>query len=233
MAWKGSGVRVPSAPRNTPRSSREPPAARPVASARWSSASSELSRSSDGDREIPVPGLRLRTLLALLIVADGATVHPDRLADDLWGEAIPAGAANALQSLVSKLRRTLGDGGDLVVTDAPGLPPRDRRRTPSTPAASSAALADGQAALAAGDAATAAARARRRARAVWRGPGARRPRRRRRAAARGAAAGGAARRPRSRSGATPISRAAATPRSSPSCSSSPWPTRCASGSTAS
>jgi DNA-binding SARP family transcriptional activator len=51
----------------------------------------------DGDRDVPVPGARLRTLLALLIVADGATVHPEPLADDLWGEAIPTGASNALR----------------------------------------------------------------------------------------------------------------------------------------
>src|SRR4051794_36623820 len=119
MAWKGSGVRVPSAPRNTPRSpgnrlrrGRQPP--------RVEFSILGTLAGSDGDREIPVPGLRLRSLLALLIVADGATVHPERLADDLWGEAIPAGAANALQSLVSKLRRTLADAGDLLVTDPLG-----------------------------------------------------------------------------------------------------------------
>jgi len=71
---------------------------------------------SERDEDVPVPGTRLRTLLALLVVAAGETVTTDRLADDLWGEAIPAGAANALQSLVSKLRRTLGRGGALVVT---------------------------------------------------------------------------------------------------------------------
>src|SRR4051794_4083154 len=74
----------------------------------------------EGDAEIPVPGTRLRTLLALLLVADGGVVTADRLADDLWGDAIPAGAANALQSLVSKLRRTLGAHGALVVTEPLG-----------------------------------------------------------------------------------------------------------------
>ena len=122
----------------------------------------------NGEREIPVPGQRLRTLLALLIVADGATVHPERLADDLWGEAIPAGAANALQSLVSKLRRTLADAGSLLVTDALGYRLAidadrvDARRFERD-------LADGQAALAAGDAAAAAALLAR-GLARWRGP---------------------------------------------------------------
>ena len=185
---------------------------------------------SDGDREIPVPGLRLRSLLALLIVADGATVHPERLADDLWGEAIPAGAANALQSLVSKLRRTLADAGDLLVTDPLGY------RLAIDPDQVDARCferdrAEGQAALAAGDAETAGALLAG-GLARWRGP-----------ALDGLADDGALRREalrledlrvtRSRIAPPPTSAAAATPRSSPSCSSSPSPTRCASGSTVS
>ena len=74
----------------------------------------------DDDVELPIPGLKLRTLLALLLVRPGETVTAERLADDLWGDAIPAGAANALQSLVSKLRRTLGESGRLLVTTPDG-----------------------------------------------------------------------------------------------------------------
>jgi len=63
----------------------------------------------DGDREVSVPGPKARTLLALLLVRAGEVVPAERLADELWGDALPADAANALQSLVSRLRRGLGD----------------------------------------------------------------------------------------------------------------------------
>ena len=83
----------------------------------------------DGDAEIPIPGAKLRALLTLLLIRRGETIRADRLADDLWGEAIPAGFQNALQSLISKLRRALGDSGRLLVTDADGyrleVAPRD------------------------------------------------------------------------------------------------------------
>jgi predicted ATPase/DNA-binding SARP family transcriptional activator len=123
---------------------------------------------SEGDRDLPVPGTRLRTLLALLLVAAGETVTPDRLADDLWGDAIPAGSANALQSLVSKLRRTLGPAGTLVVTEPFGYrlavdgEDVDARRFEH-------ALATGRVALDDGDAATAGTVIAD-ALALWRGP---------------------------------------------------------------
>ena len=74
----------------------------------------------DGGAEIAIPGAKLRSLLALLLIRRGETVRADRLADDLWGEAIPAGFQNALQSLISKLRRALGESGRLLVTDNDG-----------------------------------------------------------------------------------------------------------------
>jgi predicted ATPase/DNA-binding SARP family transcriptional activator len=56
---------------------------------------------------VEVPGARLRTLLILLALPGGGMVATDRLVDGLWGEEPPAGVANALQSLVSRLRRAI------------------------------------------------------------------------------------------------------------------------------
>ncbi|MCE3551280.1 winged helix-turn-helix domain-containing protein [Pseudonocardia sp. RS11V-5] len=61
-------------------------------------------------------GLRLRGLLARLALAPGRTVTAETLVDDLWGtgsDSAPA-SANALQALVSRLRRALGP--ELVAT---------------------------------------------------------------------------------------------------------------------
>ncbi|MFI7425640.1 BTAD domain-containing putative transcriptional regulator [Micromonospora sp. NPDC049836] len=58
-------------------------------------------------REIPVGGPRLRALLALLLLDAGRVVPTDRLIDGLYGEHPPGGAANALQSQVSRLRQAL------------------------------------------------------------------------------------------------------------------------------
>ena len=74
----------------------------------------------DGGAELAIPGAKLRALLVLLLIRRGETIRADRLADDLWGETIPAGFQNALQSLISKLRRALGESGRLLVTDADG-----------------------------------------------------------------------------------------------------------------
>ncbi|MEO3772376.1 BTAD domain-containing putative transcriptional regulator [Micromonospora sp. B9E7] len=58
-------------------------------------------------REIPVGGPRLRALLALLVLDAGRVVSAERLIDGLYGEHPPRGAANALQSQVSRLRQAL------------------------------------------------------------------------------------------------------------------------------
>ncbi|MGW5576243.1 BTAD domain-containing putative transcriptional regulator [Micromonospora chokoriensis] len=58
-------------------------------------------------REISVGGPRLRALLALLLLDAGRVVSADRLIDGLYGDHPPRGAANALQSQVSRLRQAL------------------------------------------------------------------------------------------------------------------------------
>ncbi|HVV21074.1 MAG TPA: BTAD domain-containing putative transcriptional regulator [Pseudonocardiaceae bacterium] len=61
----------------------------------------------DDGRPVPVGGVRLRMLLARLALDPGRFVPVDTLVDDLWGATPPADAANALQSLVSRLRKAL------------------------------------------------------------------------------------------------------------------------------
>ncbi|HZX56841.1 MAG TPA: winged helix-turn-helix domain-containing protein, partial [Ilumatobacteraceae bacterium] len=60
-----------------------------------------------GGHPVELRGVKLRTLLAALLLRAGQPVSADRLADLLWGEAPPSGAANALQAQISKLRRLL------------------------------------------------------------------------------------------------------------------------------
>ncbi|MCP2324296.1 putative ATPase [Hamadaea flava] len=59
---------------------------------------------------VEVPGARLRALLAALALEPGRIVPRTRLVDWIWGEEPPADAVNALQVLVSRLRRLLPDG---------------------------------------------------------------------------------------------------------------------------
>src|ERR1700733_7998609 len=57
-----------------------------------------------------VPGARLRALLSALALQPGHAVQKATLVDWIWGERPPADAANALQQLVSRLRKTLPEG---------------------------------------------------------------------------------------------------------------------------
>ena len=57
-----------------------------------------------------VPGARLRGLLAALALDPGHVVPKAALIDWIWGERPPSDAVNALQRLVSRLRKALPDG---------------------------------------------------------------------------------------------------------------------------
>jgi predicted ATPase/DNA-binding SARP family transcriptional activator len=61
-----------------------------------------------GGRVAAVAGVKLQSLLAQLALAAPHPVSDDRLIDELWGDEQPANPANALQALVSHLRRLLG-----------------------------------------------------------------------------------------------------------------------------
>ncbi len=66
---------------------------------------------------VTVPAGRQRSLLALLLWANGVPLSRDRLVDELWGERVPASAVSALHVHMSKLRALVGD---LLVHDAGG-----------------------------------------------------------------------------------------------------------------
>ncbi|MGW0202238.1 AfsR/SARP family transcriptional regulator, partial [Nonomuraea sp. NPDC003201] len=69
----------------------------------------------DGEgRRVEISGARLCALVARLALEPGRVVPFDVLTAAIWGERPPAGSANALQSLVSRLRRTLPEAGALV-----------------------------------------------------------------------------------------------------------------------
>ncbi|MGW0060385.1 BTAD domain-containing putative transcriptional regulator [Streptosporangium sandarakinum] len=74
-------------------------------------------RNGDG-AVVEVPGTRLRALLAVLALEPGRTVTRARLVDWIWGRRPPADEVNALQALVSRLRRVLPDG--VIEADAGG-----------------------------------------------------------------------------------------------------------------
>ena len=61
-----------------------------------------------------VSGTRLRALLVLLALRAGQVVPASALIDELWGERLPAEAQNALQALVSRLRRAVGEPATVV-----------------------------------------------------------------------------------------------------------------------
>jgi len=64
----------------------------------------------DGGGLADVPGARLRGLLIALALRPGRPIPKASLVDWIWGEYPPADATNALQRLVSRLRKALPDG---------------------------------------------------------------------------------------------------------------------------
>ncbi len=97
---------------------------------------------------VDVAGGRLRALLARLALAAGRPVSVDALVEAVWDGDPPGDRQHALQSLVSRLRRSLGDGE--VIAPAPGgyrlaLAPEaiDAHRFETLAAAGAAALRGG------------------------------------------------------------------------------------------
>ncbi len=115
-------------------------------------------------------GPKPRLLLALLLLHRNEVRSVDRLVDDLWGDAPPASAATMLHGYISKLRKTLADGGapDVLVRRPPGyvllVEPE------ALDAARFDQLVDGGSRAAAGGASVEAAEILRRALSLWRGP---------------------------------------------------------------
>jgi DNA-binding SARP family transcriptional activator/tetratricopeptide (TPR) repeat protein len=72
----------------------------------------------DGDREVRVPAGRVRALLTMLLLNANRAVSVDELVERLWPQAPPAHPRAAVQTVVRRLRRALGDG--VVRTEADG-----------------------------------------------------------------------------------------------------------------
>jgi predicted ATPase/DNA-binding SARP family transcriptional activator len=72
----------------------------------------------DAGTPVDVAGTRLRTLLTRLALDAGRPVGVNVLVDAVWGDQPPAEENNALQTLVSRLRRSLGDPGAIVQSQA-------------------------------------------------------------------------------------------------------------------
>ncbi len=67
-----------------------------------------------GGRRVELSGARLQSLLARLAVDAGRPVTAMSLADAIWDGEPPRDESHALQSLVSRLRRALGDPGAIL-----------------------------------------------------------------------------------------------------------------------
>ena len=118
-----------------------------------------------GGRPLALGSTKQRALLAALLLRMDEVVSVERLIDELWGEAPPRSAANALQVYVSQLRKTLG--ANVLVTQAPGYVAR--LATSQLDAARFKSLVDdGRRAILSDDAVMAATRLRE-ALALWRG----------------------------------------------------------------
>lgn len=100
----------------TSRGGREPPADPPPRAAARTAGQllsfgvlGPLTVWTDDGRPVTVPGLKVRALLADLLLHEGHAVPVDRLIDDLWGADLPSRPTASLQVKVSQLRRVLDD----------------------------------------------------------------------------------------------------------------------------
>ncbi len=128
-----------------------------------------------GDQVIEIGSLKQRALLASLLLRLNRPVAVEVLVEDLWGDSPPASVQATLQSLVSRLRRTLETAGAAAGGDAARLRGRDGGYVlEAEPDLVDAfrfdrLLTEGRQALATGEAARAAERLEA-ALALWRGP---------------------------------------------------------------
>src|SRR3954452_10142808 len=95
---------------------------------------------------VEIAGGRLRALLARLALAGGKPVSTGALVDAVWDDELPSDHQHALQSLVSRARRALGDA-DAIVPAAGGYTLAadgvDAQRFEQLAAAGASALRDG------------------------------------------------------------------------------------------
>ena len=72
-----------------------------------------------GGERLPPLGPKQRPLLALVLLHANRVVASDRLIDELWSDESESAAA-ALQASVSRLRKALGSGAEMLETSGPG-----------------------------------------------------------------------------------------------------------------
>jgi DNA-binding SARP family transcriptional activator len=73
-----------------------------------------------GDGPVGLGPRKQRAVLAMLALEPGRTVSADRLAEGLWGDALPPSAAKMVQLYVSHLRRALDGDAVRIVTRGRG-----------------------------------------------------------------------------------------------------------------
>jgi DNA-binding SARP family transcriptional activator len=73
-----------------------------------------------GEILVPIRGTLRRTLLAALLLNRDAVVSADRLSELLWGAEAAPSASAPLYNQVMRLRRVLGEDGELIHAVAPG-----------------------------------------------------------------------------------------------------------------
>src|SRR6266516_799000 len=72
----------------------------------------------EGDRVLPLPGVRQRALLSILLLHPNEVLPASLLIELLWGDRPPPSAAKGLQVHISELRKLLGK--NCIYTRAPG-----------------------------------------------------------------------------------------------------------------
>ena len=76
---------------------------------------------------VSIGGPKQRSIMALLVAEAGRPVSVDRIIDDVYGDDAPEGARRSVQTLVSMIRRELGDivkqagGGYVLEVDAEAI----------------------------------------------------------------------------------------------------------------
>src|SRR5262245_49136124 len=60
------------------------------------------------ERDLPITGIKERSVLAMLLLEEGRAVSADRLIDELWGDEPPPTARGSLQVRIAGLRQALG-----------------------------------------------------------------------------------------------------------------------------
>jgi predicted ATPase/DNA-binding SARP family transcriptional activator len=74
---------------------------------------------SDGQM-VRIVGVKERAVLALLALAAPRALSTERLVEELWGDELPESGSRPLRVLVSRLRKTLADSGEVIVTGPSG-----------------------------------------------------------------------------------------------------------------